>query len=228
MPIPPSSRVNRPRPSIGLCAKMESKYLSRVLLPSAGAKPVDSPSSEVTALLTKLAAGDKSAMARLMPLVYEELHQRASSYMRHERQDHTLQPTALVHETYLKLVEQRGTSFKSRAHFMAMAAKMMRRILIDHARSRLSTKRGGEQILVSVDIAAQVRTDTPAGILAIDEALHKLESLDARQEQIVEMRFFGGLTVEETAEVLGVSLRTVEREWTMARAWLYMQLKEQV
>lgn len=188
---------------------------------------MESPSSEVTALLTKLAGGDKSAMARLMPLVYDELHQRATSYMRQERHNHTLQPTALVHETYLKLVEQRGANFKNRAHFMAVAAKLMRRILIDHARSHLSTKRGGEQIPVSIEAAALVRTDTPAGMLAVDDALRKLEALDARQEQIVEMRFFGGLTVEETAEVLGVSARTVEREWTVARAWLYMQLREQ-
>lgn len=184
-----------------------------------------SPSSEVTALLIKLADGDKTAMARLMPLVYDELHRRATSYMRQERHNHTLQPTALVHETYLKLVEQRGSGFKNRAHFMAVAAKLMRRILIDHARSHLSAKRGGRQIPVEIEAAAQVRTDTPAGMLAIDGALCKLRSLDARQEQIVEMRFFGGLTVEETAEVLGVSVRTVEREWTMARAWLYMQLQ---
>jgi RNA polymerase sigma factor (TIGR02999 family) len=110
---------------------------------------------------------------------------------------------------------------------MAVAAKLMRRILIDHARSHLSTKRGGEQIPVSIEAAALVRTDTPAGMLAVDDALRKLEALDARQEQIVEMRFFGGLTVDETAEVLGVSARTVEREWTVARAWLYMHLKEQ-
>lgn len=184
-------------------------------------------STEVTALLVKLANGDRSVIARLMPLVYEELHRRASAYMRQERHDHTLQPTALVNETYLKLVEQRAANFKNRAHFMAVAAKLMRRILIDHARAHLSTKRGGEQVAVPIEPSVAIRTDTPGGMLAVDDALRRLESLDPRQEQIVEMRFFGGLTVEETAEVLGVSVRTVEREWTMARAWLYVQLKGQ-
>lgn len=182
--------------------------------------------SEVTALLTRLSGGDKSVIERLMPLVYDELHRRASSYMRQERPDHTLQPTALVHETYLKLVEQRGATFKNRAHFFAMAATLMRRILIDHARARLSAKRGGEHSPVTLSNADRLRTDTPRGLLAIDEALKRLENLDPRQEQIIEMRFFGGLTVKETAEVLGVSTRTIEREWTIARAWLYIQLKD--
>jgi len=189
---------------------------------------VESSPSEVTALLTQLSRGDKSVIERLMPLVYDELHRRAAGYMRQERSDHTLQPTALVHEAYLKLVEQRDATFRHRAHFFAVAAKMMRRILIDHARARLSAKRGGEQNPVSLEDADNLRTDTPHGLLAVDEALKRLESLDPRQEQIVEMRFFGGLTVKETAEVLGVSTRTIEREWTIARAWLYVQLKEDV
>jgi RNA polymerase sigma factor (TIGR02999 family) len=189
---------------------------------------VESSPSEVTALLTQLSRGDKSVIERLMPLVYDELHRRAAGYMRQERSDHTLQPTALVHEAYLKLVEQRDATFRNRAHFFAVAAKMMRRILIDHARARLSAKRGGEQNPVSLEDADNLRTDTPHGLLAVDEALKRLESLDPRQEQIVEMRFFGGLTVKETAEVLGVSTRTIEREWTIARAWLYVQLKEDV
>ena len=189
---------------------------------------MESSPSEVTALLTQLSRGDKSVIERLMPLVYDELHRRAAGYMRQERSDHTLQPTALVHEAYLKLVEQRDATFRNRAHFFAVAAKMMRRILIDHARARLSAKRGGEQNPVSLEDADNLRTDTPHGLLAVDEALKRLESLDPRQEQIVEMRFFGGLTVKETAEVLGVSTRTIEREWTIARAWLYVQLKEDV
>lgn len=183
--------------------------------------------SEVTALLTQLSKGDKSVVERLMPLVYDELHRRAASYMRQERPDHTLQPTALVHEAYLKLVEQRGTTFKNRAHFFAVAATLMRRILIDHARARLSAKRGGEQSTVALEYAEQLHTNTPRGLVAIDEALKQLETLDPLQEQIVEMRFFGGLTVKETAEVLGVSTRTIEREWTIARAWLYIHLKEE-
>ena len=163
-----------------------------------------------------------------MPLVYEELRRRAVACMRRERANHTLQPTALVHETYLKLVEQRAASFTSRAHFMAMAAQLMRRILIDHARAKLTAKRGGQWTSVPLTESPELRVNTPERLLAVDLALQKLRSVDPRQEQIVEMRFFGGLTVEETAEVLGVSTRTVEREWTVARAWLYLQLKEYV
>jgi RNA polymerase sigma factor (TIGR02999 family) len=187
---------------------------------------VDSSDSEVTALLTQLSKGDKTVIERLMPLVYDELHRRASRYMRQERTGHTLQPTALVHEAYLKLVGQREASFKNRTHFFAVASQLMRRILIDHARARLSAKRGGEQSAFSLSDAAEFRAGTPIELIAIDDALQKLRVLDSRQEQIVEMRFFGGLTVDETAEVLGVSTRTIEREWTMARAWLYMQLRQ--
>lgn len=161
-----------------------------------------------------------------MPLVYDELHRRAVACMRQERAGHTLQPTALVHEAYLKLVEQRSASFTGRAHFMAVAAHLMRRILIDHARAKLASKRGGQWNTVPLTDSPELRVDTPDSLLAIDLALQKLRSVDSRQEQIVEMRFFGGLTVEETAEALGVSIRTVEREWTVARAWLYIQLKE--
>jgi RNA polymerase sigma factor (TIGR02999 family) len=197
---------------------------------------VESSPSEVTALLTQLSKGNKTVIERLMPLVYDELHRRASIYMRQERADHTLQTTALVHEAYLKLVGQREASFKNRAHFFAIASQLMRRILIDHARVRLSAKRGGEQNRIALEDVSEdrlermgpLRADTPRGMIAVDDALHKLKILDSRQEQIVEMRFFGGLTVEETAEVLGVSTRTIEREWTMARAWLYIQLKEHV
>ena len=185
-------------------------------------------STDVTALLTQLSKGDKSVIERLMPLVYDELHRRAAGYMRKERANHTLQPTALVHEAYLKLVQQRESNWKNRAHFLAVAAQLMRRILIDHARARLSTKRGGELEIVSLDEAFQFRTDTPAGLLSVDDALTKLEKLDPRQGHIVEMRFYGGLTVDETAEVLSISSRTVEREWTLARAWLYAQLKDQM
>ncbi|MGA8044590.1 MAG: sigma-70 family RNA polymerase sigma factor [Terracidiphilus sp.] len=181
--------------------------------------------NEVTALLTRLSSGDKSVIGRLMPLVYDELHRRANQSMRQERANHTLQPTALVHEVYLKLVQQREPNFKNRAHFYAIAAQLMRRILTDHARARLSAKRGGvAESDPHIEIQA-VRTDQPAGVLAVNDALNELSALDERQEKIVEMRFFGGLTVEETAEVLGVSVRTVEREWSMARAWLYTRLK---
>lgn len=186
---------------------------------------METPSTEVTALLARLSSGDKSVIERLMPLVYDELHRRASRYMRGERADHTLQPTALVHETYLKLVEQREPNFKNRAHFFSVAAHLMRRILIDHARTHLSSKRGGGQTSIPIEDSLHLRTDTPVGLLAVDDALRRLATFDSRQEQIVEMRFFGGLRVEEIAEVLGISTRTVEREWTMARAWLYDQLR---
>jgi RNA polymerase sigma-70 factor (ECF subfamily) len=181
--------------------------------------------NEVTALLNRISSGDKSVIGRLMPLVYEELHRRANQSMRQERANHTLQPTALVHEVYLKLVQQREPNFKNRAHFYAIAAQLMRRILTDHARTRLAAKRGGAQENDTLMDIHAIRTDQPAGVLAVNDALNELSTLDARQERIVEMRFFGGLTVEETAEVLGVSVRTVEREWSMARAWLYTRLK---
>ena len=189
---------------------------------------MESSPNDVTALLVRLSSGDKGAIERLMPLVYAELHRRANQYMRQERSDHTLQPTALVHEVYLKLVQQREASFKNRAHFYAIAAQLMRRILTDHARSRLSAKRGGGYEEGMVTEPLQLRADHPAGLLAINDALQELSVLDSRQEKVVEMRFFGGLTAEETAEVLGVSIRTVEREWSMARAWLYTRLKTQV
>ncbi|WP_103931969.1 sigma-70 family RNA polymerase sigma factor [Bryocella elongata] len=182
--------------------------------------------SEVTALLDRLSHGDRTVIERLMPLVYDELRRRAVRSMREERTGHTLQPTALVHEAYLKLVEQREPHFANRAHFFAIASELMRRILVDHARARLASKRGGEYDLVPLDEVFVFHPERPATLTAVDDALEKLRTLDPRQEQIVTMRFFGGLTVEETAQVLGVSPRTVEREWTMARAWLFLQLRE--
>ena len=186
---------------------------------------MDSTHNEITSLLNRLSHGDRSVIENLIPLVYDELHRRASQSMRQERADHTLQPTALVHEVYLKLVQQREANFKNRAHFYAIAAQLMRRILTDYARARLSAKRGGlVEDIIQFDPPA-IRTNHPAGMLALNDALDKLSVLDARQEKIVELRFYGGLTVEETAEALSVSIRTVEREWTMARAWLYARLK---
>jgi RNA polymerase sigma-70 factor (ECF subfamily) len=187
---------------------------------------VDFSSTDVTMLLGQLAAGDQTVMPRLMPLVYDELRRLAAGYMRKERADHTLQPTALVHEAYLRLVEQRETSWKSRAHFFGVAAQLMRRIVIDHARSHLARKRGGEQEKVPLDEGALFAADRSAELVAVDQAMSRLEKLDPRQCRIVELRFFGGLTVEETAEFLKTSPRTVEREWTFAKAWLYMELRQ--
>jgi RNA polymerase sigma-70 factor (ECF subfamily) len=187
--------------------------------------PVGSSSADVTALLAQLSKGDKSVVPRLMPLVYDELRQLAGGYMRQERGDHTLQPTALVHEAYLKLVAQRELNWKNRAHFFAVAAQLMRRILIDHARTRIRAKRGGGQTKLSFDDLPVMLADRPRELLALDEALQALEKIDENQSRIVELRFFGGLTVDETAEVVGLSARTVEREWNFARAWLFAQLR---
>jgi RNA polymerase sigma-70 factor (ECF subfamily) len=185
-----------------------------------------SGSADVTALLTQLSKGDQSVVPKLMPVVYDELRRLAAGYLRQERPDHTLQPTALVNEAYLRLVEQRHTKWKNRAHFFGVAAQLMRRILVDHARGHLRKKRGGEQQKVAFDEAVVFSQNRSAEVVAVDEALGRLAKFDPRQNRIVELRFFGGLTTEETAEVLGVSTRTVEREWTLAKAWLYMELQE--
>jgi len=185
---------------------------------------VGSMSADVTILLSQLAEGDQSVVPRLMPLVYDELRRLAAGYMRRERSDHTLQATALVNEAYLRLVAQRGTNWKNRAHFFGVAAQSMRRILIDHARGQLRNKRGGHQQKISLDELPIFAAEQSRELVAVDEALSRLEKLDARQCRIVELRFFGGLSAKETAEVLGISLRAVEREWSLARAWLYWEL----
>jgi RNA polymerase sigma-70 factor, ECF subfamily len=185
-----------------------------------------SEDNEVTLLLSALTRGDDGAATKLIPAVYAELRRLAASYMRRERQDHTLQATALVHEAFLKLVEQRSVNWQSRAHFFGVAAQLMRRILIDHARGHLRQKRGGEHRKVSLDEAFIFSEQQSAELLAVDESLSRLAKLDERQGRIVELRFFGGLSVEEAAEVLGVSPKTVKRDWSMAKAWLYADLKE--
>jgi RNA polymerase sigma factor (TIGR02999 family) len=182
------------------------------------------PEREVTALLKDWSGGDREALERLMPLVYGELRKLAASYLRSERLDHTLQPTALVHEAYLRLVDQRSVNWQNRAHFYGIAAQMMRRILVDHARRRRAAKRDAAAYLL------RTPAESPAGfrdleLLALDEALRGLEALDARQARIVELRFFGGLNVEETAEAAGVSSATVKREWRTARAWLAREIR---
>jgi RNA polymerase sigma-70 factor (ECF subfamily) len=181
--------------------------------------------SDVTILLGELARGNKEAASQLVPIVYGEMRRLAGKYMRRERTDHTLQPTALVHEAYLKLVAQRS-DWQSRVHFFAVAAQVMRHILIDHARSHLRAKRGGAKE-VTLDEAMVFSEGRSAELLAIDEAMQRLAKLDPRQSKIVEMRFFGGLTVEETAEALGISPITVKRDWSLARAWLYGELERQ-
>jgi len=187
---------------------------------------VEPVSPDVTSLLKKLADGNQEAAGELIPVIYQELHRLAVGHLRHERPDHTLQPTALVHEAYIKLVAQRNADWQSRAHFFAVASQLMRRILVDYARRQLRAKRGGRQAKLSLDEVLLVSPDRPDKMLALDECLTRLEKLDARQGRIVELRYFAGLTVEEAAEILGVSATTVRREWTSAKAWLYGELKE--
>lgn len=183
------------------------------------------PSSiEVTQLLKAWGQGDEGALGRLIPLVQQELHRLAHCYMSREKPDHTLQTTALVNEVYLRLVNIAQVSWQDRAHFFAIAARMMRRILTDFARSRNYQKRGGAALHVSFDEALVVSQEKDAEIVAVDEALSALAAVDPRKSQVVELRFFGGLSVEETAEVLKVSPETVKRDWRFAKAWLHRAL----
>ena len=179
---------------------------------------------EITRLLVAWGDGDESALAVLTPLVYEELHRLAHHYMSGERAGHTLQTTALVNEAYVRLIDWKNMRWQSRAHFFAVSAQLMRRILVDFARMRGYQKRGGGARPVTLDDAAVVADDKGADMVALDEALLALAKLDARQSTVVELRFFGGLTVEETAEVLKVSPGTVRRDWSLARAWLHREL----
>ncbi|HEY7095366.1 MAG TPA: sigma-70 family RNA polymerase sigma factor [Terriglobales bacterium] len=187
--------------------------------------PVDSSAADVTVLLEQLAQGNQQAGDRLIPLVYDELRRIAGRYMRREKADHVLQTTALVHEAYLKLVEQRSVEWQGRTHFYAIAASLMRRILIDDARKRIRAKRGGGQSPVMLDEALVYSPGRSSELLEIDGALQRLAEIDQRQAKVVELRFFAGLSVEETAEVLGISPKTVKRDWSVARAWLHGELK---
>jgi RNA polymerase sigma factor (TIGR02999 family) len=180
---------------------------------------------DVTALLGQLAKGNDAAASKLIPIVYDELRRLAAGYMRHERKDHTLQPTALVHEAYLKLIQQRAVDWQGRAHFFGIAAQVMRRILIDHARGHLRDKRGGGVIPVPLDEALVFSPEQSSELVMLDASLKRLAKLDPRQSRIVELRFFGGLTVEQTADTLDISAKTVKREWSMAKAWLHGDLK---
>ena len=187
----------------------------------------DASTLEVTQLLADWAKGDKSALDRLLPLVHAELRQIARRQMSQERPGHTLQATALVNEAYVKLAgQQHGFEWQNRAHFFAVCAQVMRHILIDHARAHARDKRGGGAIQVSLNDAAAIAADQAGHLLALDEALKFLEGVDPRKSRIVELRYFGGLTIEETAEVLDISPRTARREWQRAKAWLYRMISE--
>ncbi len=181
-------------------------------------------SEKVTQLLHQVAGGNRAAVDELTPLVYHELKHIAGGQLKFERPGHTLQATALVHEAYLKLVDQRDVTWQGRAHFFGVAAQLMRRILLDYAKSRGRLKRGGGVHKTSLDEALVVAEDRASDLVLIDQALTRLEALDARQAKVVELRFFGGLSVQETAEAIGVSAPTVKREWAMARAWLHREL----
>ena len=182
-------------------------------------------SPNVTKRLVAWGQGDHQAFDRLMPHVQHELHHIADRYIAAERPGHELQATALINEAYLRLVDWKDIQWADRAHFFAMAANMMRRVLVDHARRRDRAKRGGHQIQVSLIEAAHLPIPERADVLSLDEALQRLETFDPRKSRIVELRFFGGLSLEETAEAVGVSVATVRRDWTLARAWLSRELK---
>jgi RNA polymerase sigma-70 factor, ECF subfamily len=188
---------------------------------------MDSSPGEVTSLLRRVAAGDQSATAELVPLVYEELRRIAIARLRRERSDHTLQATALVHEAYIKLAGQSDAQWQNRSQFFGVASQVMRRIVVDYARAQLRSRRGGRPRKVSLDDVVLVSPDRTQEVLAVHESLLKLEKLDPRQSRVVELRYFGGLSVDEIAEVVGVTPRTVARDLNMAKAWLYGNLSQQ-
>ena len=187
---------------------------------------METQSDEVNRLLRDWGGGDSQALERLMPLIYNELRQLAHRCLYRERPGHTLQTTALVHEAYLKLIDQRDARWQNRAHFFAIAAQAMRRILVDSARRHTAVKRGGPAENLSLDEAANVSVEPDPILLPLDEALSRLAEMDQQQSRVVELRYFGGMTIEETAEVLGLSKDTVKNEWAMARAWLREALSD--
>ena len=180
--------------------------------------------NQITEQLIAWSKGDEAALERLIPAVYQELRRMADHYLRGEDSGHSLQPTALVHEAYLRLIDQTKVEWQNRAHFFGVAAQMMRRILIDHAKAKHRVKRGGTAVKVMLDENANFTQERASELLALDDALQRLARMDERKSRIVELRYFGGLTVEETAQVLGISDKTVMRDWNLAKAWLYREL----
>ncbi len=185
---------------------------------------MDSAQEGVTQLLASWSKGDRGALERLTPLVYGELKRLAGRYLRRERPGHTLQATALVHEAFLRLVDQRNVEWQNRAHFFGVAAQLIRRILVDHARGRMAAKRGANAVKLSLEDVVETPRQRPLDLVALDDALDALAKMDPQQSRIVELRFFAGLSIEETAEVLCISPATVKRDWTAAKAWLYRDL----
>lgn len=184
-------------------------------------------SHSITRMLNEWSNGDPNVLDNLMPLIYDELRRQANSYLRHENPNHTLQATALIHETYLRLIDQREAHFNSRSHFFAIAANMMRRILVDHARTKHRDKRGGNAETLPLDEAINVaQKESGVDLVALDQALNRLEEMDERQARVVELRYFSGLSLEETAEALKISRTTVAQDWALAKAWLYRELSQ--
>lgn len=188
---------------------------------------MDPSACEITQLLRAWSRGEEEALDKLTPLVYAELHRTAHRYMARERPDHTLQTTALVNEVYLRLVDTRGVTWQDRAHFFGICARLMRRVLTDFARSKRYLKRGGRSPHIALDEALVVSPQPRADLVALDDALNELFKHDPRKSQVVELRFFGGLTVEETAEVLKVSMETVKRDWELAKVWLLREMRRE-
>jgi RNA polymerase sigma factor (TIGR02999 family) len=184
------------------------------------------PFSDVTQLLNRLSSGDQNALSELIPVVYDELHRLAAFHLQRERPEHTLQTTALVHEAYVRLVDQKEVQWKNRGHFFAVAAQAMRRVLVDYARRHQALKRGSSLPKISLDEAIAISHEDMHHVLLLDELLTRLSTIDPAESRIVELRFFGGLTVEETAEAMGISAATVKREWSVARAWLLREINE--
>lgn len=182
------------------------------------------PPQNITQLLIAWNGGDKQALDKLLPVVYDELRRQAARYLRRERPGHTLQTTALIHEAYLRLIDQKSVQWQNRAQFFGIAAQMMRRILVDHARTKHRAKRGGSDIRVSLTDATKVSKDPGVDLVELDEALNRLTKIDPQQSKIVELRFFSGLNVEETAAALQISPATVKRDWKVAKAWLYREI----
>ena len=185
------------------------------------------PPNEITERLIAWGAGDRAALDQLLPVVYQELRRMAGNYLRQENPGHTLQPTALVHEAWLRLIDQARVDWRNRAQFFGVAAQMMRRILVDHAKSKHREKRGGDAVKLSLDDAINLSRERAADLLALDDALDELTRVDERKSRVVELRYFGGFTVEEIAQILEVSPETVMRDWKLAKAWLYQQIRQE-
>jgi RNA polymerase sigma-70 factor, ECF subfamily len=185
------------------------------------------PPNEITERLIAWGAGDRAALDQLLPVVYQELRRMAGNYLRQENPGHTLQPTALVHEAWLRLIDQARVDWRNRAQFFGVAAQMMRRILVDHAKAKHREKRGGDAVKLSLDDAINLSRERAADLLALDDALDELTRVDERKSRVVELRYFGGFTVEEIAQILEVSPETVMRDWKLAKAWLYQQIRQE-